>query len=271
MKHGFAAAFSLAAAAALASCSGDETAEEIAMPGDVPRPACEKVVFEDIPLTLCTADPARHAIHTALKPEDGPPFRSLAAYAANRPADSEPVVFAMNAGMFDDDGEPIGYFVENGQRLHNLNRARGPGNFHMLPNGVFFGSDGKWEVRTSQDFFDNVTSRPEFGTQSGPMLVVKGELHSEIDPDGESLRIRNAVGVDQKGRALFVISNEPVSFGKLARFYRDVLSVPNALFLDGTVSSLWDPLSGRLDSAIPIGPLIVVEKSAKGGAEESAP
>jgi len=263
VKAALAATLTLVAALALVSCGekkSDKDLPEILQP---PRAACEKVVFEQIPLTLCTADPTKNAIHTALKPEAGPPYRSLASYAASRPSDAEPVAFAMNAGMFDDDGEPIGYYVEDGERLHELNRAAGPGNFHMLPNGVFFGSDGVWEVRTAEDFFENVTSRPTFGTQSGPMLVINGELHPDIDPDGTSLRIRNAVGVDSKGRALFAISDAPISFGKLARFYRDTLKVPNALYLDGTVSSLWDPEHDRLDSGFPIGPLIVVEKRAK--------
>jgi uncharacterized protein YigE (DUF2233 family) len=74
--------------------------------------------------------------------------------------------------------------------------------------------------------------------------------------------VRNAVGVDKEGRAHFVISESPLSFGKLARFYRDVLKTPNALYLDGSVSALWDPASGRMDYRAPIGPMIVVE--AKG-------
>lgn len=252
----------LAAALAIAACSGEAAREAVAdgTPADGP---CEKVEFEGIPLTLCTADPARHTIRTALKPENGPNYRALGNFAASRSADAAPVAFAMNGGMYDDDGDPIGYYVEAGQKLHDLSRTAGPGNFHLLPNGVFFGSGDKWEIRTSQDFFDTVDKRPEFGTQSGPMLVIDGELHPQIDPDGTSLRIRNAVGVDAQGRALFVISNQEISFGKLARFYRDVLKTPNALFLDGTVSSLWDPEGQRLDSGFPLGPLIVVEKSAK--------
>ncbi len=222
--------------------------------------ACEPAVFEGVELTLCVADPELHQIKTALAPDEGPPWRSLAAFAANRAPDAPLVAFALNAGMFDDDGQPIGYFVEDGERLHRLNRNAGPGNFHMLPNGVFFGTGNSWQVMTSQQFFETVDKRPQFGTQSGPMLVIDGELHPDIDPDGESLRIRNAVGVDSGGRALFVISDEPISFGKLARFYRDVLKVPNALFLDGTVSSLWAPDNGRLDNSYPIGPIIVVEK-----------
>ena len=268
MRRVLAAGMLPALALALGACAGEEAdqpSEE-----DVPRTACEVAVFEDVPLTLCIADPELNTIRTALAPEQGPAWRSLAAFAANRAPDAEPVSFAINAGMFDDDGNPIGYYVEDGERLMRLNRNDGPGNFHMLPNGVFFGTNGTWRVRTTEDFFENVDRRPDFGTQSGPMLVIEGELHPDIAPDGESLRIRNAVGIDSGGRALFVISDAPISFGKLARFYRDVLKVQNALYLDGTVSSLWVPEIDRLDSAFPIGPLIVVEKRANAPIDGSA-
>jgi uncharacterized protein YigE (DUF2233 family) len=112
-------------------------------------------------------------------------------------------------------------------------------------------------------FADEVTKRPEFATQSGPMLVINGEMHPKFDQDGDSRNIRNAVGVDDHGRAHFVISEYPLSFGRLARYYRDQIKVKNALFLDGNVSSLWDRPSGRIDQAVPIGPLIVIEKAAK--------
>jgi uncharacterized protein YigE (DUF2233 family) len=259
----------VAAALALTGCGGASVGvggEELEI-----KPGCQKAEFEGAPLTLCVADPKLHTIGTALAPADGPPWRSLAAFAANRSPTAQPVAFAFNAGMFDDDGKPIGYYVEGSERKHGLNRAKGPGNFHMLPNGVFYGNAGQWHVKPAEDFFTSVTQRPAFGTQSGPMLVVGGELHPKIDDDGESLRIRNAVGVDGQGRALFVISDTPISFGKLARFYRDTLKVSDALFLDGTVSSLWDPESGRLDDALPIGPLIVVEKRAKATVEKTTP
>ncbi|WEK46957.1 MAG: phosphodiester glycosidase family protein [Candidatus Andeanibacterium colombiense] len=255
----------LAAALALGSCGGSTGASAPAL---VLHPGCQKTEFEKIPLTLCVADPAVDTIRTALGPPDGEPWRSLASFSTSRAPDAPPVAFALNAGMFDDDGEPIGYYVEGGDKKHALNRNQGPGNFHMLPNGVFYGSAGKWHVASAEDFFAHVTERPDFGTQSGPMLVIDGQLHPKIDPDGKSLRIRNAVGIDCQGRALFVISDQPLSFGTLARFYRDELRVKNALFLDGTVSSLWDPKSGRLDNGIPIGPLIVVEKRSKAGAKD---
>ena len=254
----------------LGSCGNDKAQQPQALIAAASEHPCEKTSFEDVPLTLCVADPKSDRIFTVLGPEQGAPYRSLGAYAASRRTDPQPVRFVMNAGMFDDDGQPIGYYVENGEKLKDLNRAKGPGNFHMLPNGVFFGAGNKWQVRASEDFYAAVDKRPDFGTQSGPMLVIDGALHPDIDPNGESLRIRNAVGVDAAGRALFVISDKPISFGKLARYYRDVLKVKNALFLDGTVSALWDPASGRLDEGFPIGPLIVVEKQAKAPVKQSS-
>ena len=219
--------------------------------------ACRAEMFEDSPLTHCTADPALHSIRTALSGADGRPARTFAALDLPDPGR---VAFAMNAGMYDGEGEPIGYYVEDGERLEPLNQADGPGNFHLLPNGVFFGdADGNWRVLDTQRFADEVEERPDFGTQSGPMLVIRGELHEAFDADGQSRKIRNGVGVDPAGRAHFVISEAPVSFGRFARYFRDVLKVDNALFLDGSVSQLWDPARGRRDAGPLLGPMIVVE------------
>jgi uncharacterized protein YigE (DUF2233 family) len=224
-----------------------------------PAFACEAVTFESAPLTHCVADPARHRIRMVLGPDPKTPYRSLSALEAGLGGPAAKVAFAMNGGMFGQDGQPIGYYVENGRRLHTLNRAGGWGNFHMRPNGVFFGTAERWQVLSTDAFAAAVTRRPGFATQSGPMLVIDGHLHPQFAPDGASAKIRNAVGVDAQGRAHFVIADAPISFGKLGRYYRDVLKTPNALFLDGSVSQLWDPQHQRLDGGPPLGPLIVVE------------
>ncbi|MDG6078223.1 hypothetical protein E3U23_03350 [Erythrobacter litoralis] len=216
--------------------------------------ACRSIIFENSPLTHCLAIPSRHRLAMDLGPDGGAPYRSLAAFAEARGEGR--IAFAMNAGMFDDDGNPIGYFVENSDRLHELNTADGEGNFHMKPNGVFYGTGDTWEIRSTDSFLSNVTERPEFGTQSGPMLVIDGAIHPDIQADGPSKLVRNAVGIDEKGRAHFVISNGPLSFGKLARFMRDELKTPNALYLDGNVSALWNPATDRLDGGAPIGPIV---------------
>jgi len=164
----------------------------------------------------------------------------------------------MNAGMYDEGGQPIGLYVEQGRRLRRVNLRDGPGNFHMQPNGIFsVDGQGRVAVATSEAF---ARRQPEamWATQSGPMLVIDGRLHPDIRPDGESRLVRNGVGVRDPESAFFVISDDPVSFGRFARFFRDVLRCPNALFLDGTVSSLWDPGGNRRDGGRALGPMVMV-------------
>lgn len=264
-------------ALALAACSKQPAGEPVvrarldgSLPEEPPAPApapspraaaasaCRKVSFEEVPLTVCTADPAKHRITTALLGPDGQPFGSLEAFVKGR--DPATVAFAMNAGAFGDDLRPIGYYVENGERLAELNRASGTGNFYLKPNGVFFGNGtSAWQVLETDTFIETIETRPKFGTQSGPLLVVDGQVPRTILDNGPSKAVRNAVGVDAEGKAHFVIADAPLSFGQLARYFRDVLKVGNALCLDSQVSSLWDPASGRIDKGR-IGPIIVVEQ-----------
>jgi len=230
--------------------------------------ACKRVTFEEVPLTHCIADPAQHRIGMANLGADKQPFESLSAFAAT--VDTSTIAFAMNGGMYGDDLKAIGYYVEAGERLSQLNRNNrpegDPSNFYMKPNGVFFGTGGKWQVLGSNTFFNTVGERPDFGTQSGPLLLVDGKLHPEIQDNGPSRAIRNGVGVDAGGKAHFVIADAPLSFGQLARYFRDEVKVANALYLDGQVSSLWDPASERMDKGR-VGPIIVVTKREKAAQE----
>lgn len=230
--------------------------------------ACKAVAFEGVPLTHCIADPAQHSIATANLGPDKQPFGGLSAFAAS--VEPETIAFAVNGGMYGDDLKPIGYYVQNGERLKELNRENGSGNFYMKPNGVFFGTGTKWQVLGSNTFFNTVGDRPQFGTQSGPLMLVDGKLHPEIQDDGPSRAVRNGVGVDASGKAHFVISDAPISFGQLARYFRDEVKVSNALYLDGQVSSLWDPARGRMDKGR-LGPIIVVTKRAAKPAASATP
>ena len=176
--------------------------------------------------------------------------------------DLSTIAFAMNAGMYGDDLRALGYFVRNSDRLSELDRGDGSGNFYLKPNGVFFGTNGKWRILSTDSFFRSVSDRPKFGTQSGPMLLIDGKLHPEIAENGPSRAIRNGVGVSSDGKAHFVISGSPLSFGQLARYFRDELKVKDALYLDGgPASNLWNPATGRRDSGR-VGPILVVSKKA---------
>jgi uncharacterized protein YigE (DUF2233 family) len=246
----------------LQGCGGKDKAIS-ANTGQQIAGTCRAASFEDSDFTDCIADPKWQTIRTILNDKDNLPLRDLSRLKSTLGGDAAQVAFAVNAGMFDDAGKPIGYYAENEKRSKKLNRNEGGGNFHLMPNGVFYGDKAAWHIKTSDDFADTVTKRPVFGTQSGPMLVINGALHPKIAENGESINIRNAVGIDAQGRAHFVISEVPVSFGRLARYMRDELHCTDALYLDGTVSSLWYPAGDRLDSGYPLGPLIAVMKTAK--------
>lgn len=236
--------------ALLASCGAPAGRDGVAA-------ACSKFVFEDSDFTACRAEPGKHDLLLVDKGADGKPMRNFDTLD-QRLGDRFPrLAFAMNAGMYDKAGLPIGYYVEDGAVEVALNRNDGPGNFHMKPNGVFYGDAAGWHVATTDDFARSKPDHVRFGTQSGPMLVIAGTIHPEINPNGTSLLKRNGVGVSADGSAWFVISDEPVSFGRFARLFRDHLKAPNALYLDGSVSRLWDPVAGRKDSGADIGPIVV--------------
>jgi uncharacterized protein YigE (DUF2233 family) len=218
---------------------------------------CKARVFEGDRFTVC-AFKKHDDLRIVTTAKDGTPLRSFTALATELGDKTPPVHFAMNAGMFDDDGHAIGLLVENYQTVHAISTTDGPGNFHMKPNGVFFEDlFGGVHVETADKFIEKHED-VKWATQSGPMLVINGKLHPKIARDGPSHYIRNGVGVVDKAHAYFVISETPVSFGKLARLFRDKLKCKNALYFDGSVSSLWVPATGRMDVGRPLGPMVVV-------------
>jgi uncharacterized protein YigE (DUF2233 family) len=90
------------------------------------------------------------------------------------------------------------------------------------------------------------------------MLLINGAMHPSIQDDGPSRLVRNGVGVRGPHKAFFAISEDPVSFGKFARLFRDALDCTDALYFDGSVSSLWVPSQNREDKAVPFGPMVIV-------------
>ncbi|QNM83124.1 phosphodiester glycosidase family protein [Sphingomonas sabuli] len=234
-----------------AGCGTDEPAGEPGEPS-----ACDQQEFEGSRFTVCDNEGGPLTL-LAAGPEDTP-VRSFSDALAR--VDEDEVAFAMNAGMFDEDGRPIGLTRADGAELHAVNLRDGPGNFHLKPNGVFLvACSGRAGIYESGSV-PRTRCAPTLATQSGPMLVIKGRMHPAFEDDGTSRHIRNGVGVTAQGKALFAISQDPVSFGKFARFFRDRLKTPDALYFDGAVSSLWDPANGRMDSHSPLGPIIVALK-----------
>jgi uncharacterized protein YigE (DUF2233 family) len=223
-------------------------------PGPAQQSACSSRLFEGSEFTVCSA---AGPIEVRSSGPGGKPTRGFVDLESQLGERATDVAFAMNAGMFDEEGRAIGLLIEQGKEVHAINRRTGGGNFHLLPNGVFLvRRDGSAQVVTSARF--KPSKDIASATQSGPMLLIDGKLHPDFEPDGESRNIRNGVGIGPDGRPLFVISEDFVSFGKFARFFRDSLKARNALYFDGSVSSLWDPAHGRRDIGAELGPMVVV-------------
>jgi len=87
--------------------------------------------------------------------------------------------------------------------------------------------------------------------------VIDGKIHPQFNPESQSRYVRNGVGV-VGGKAVFVVSNHAVTFHEMAVYFRDVLRCKNALYLDGSVSSLYSKELGRNDAAAPLGPILGV-------------
>ena len=245
---------SLFAALALAGCG--PAAQAPNAPVQTAASACQRRDYEGSAFTICRYDRRRDEIALFLDGRNGR-LRGLAALERELGPRARRLRFAMNAGMYDEGGGPIGLYVAQGRQRHSINRRPGAGNFHLLPNGVFaIAADGRVAIRPAARY--DPASRPHWATQSGPMLVIDGALHPAIQPNGPSLHIRNGVCTVDENIAWFAISEAPVSFGRLARLLRDELGCRNALYLDGSVSSLWDRPAGRRDGYSELGPLVAV-------------
>lgn len=229
----------------------------IVVGGELPGP-CRNLDFEAVPYVVCEIDPRGYGVAVFLRGNDGKAFGSLETFDRAMSEQGRPILLSMNAGMYHEDLAPVGLLIENGQEVAPLNLADGAGNFFLKPNGVFMiGKDGKAAVVETTAF---AAAKPEamFATQSGPMLVIDGQIHPRFEENGTSRFIRNGVGVRVDGTIVLVISRSQVSLGSFARLFRDALQCPNALFFDGAISALSDGSRMIVGGKFPAGPIIAV-------------
>lgn len=228
-----------------------------ALPAAADETPCRQDSFEGVPMLVCEAHPARDDIRLFLTHPDGKPYRTFSRLAAALERQGRTLRFAFNAGMYHRDLTPVGLYVEAGKTQAEASTREGPGNFHMLPNGIFWLNGDKAGVSETRAFLESGL-QPAQATQSGPMLVIDGRLHRRFIPGSDSLKTRNGVGVRTDGTVVFAISDAPVNFHTFARYFRDRLNTPDALYLDGSISSAYVPALGRHDFLFPLGPIVGV-------------
>jgi uncharacterized protein YigE (DUF2233 family) len=218
------------------------------VPGTGQAETCRNTSFQGTAYITCSFDPAKQELRLFWRAADGKPYQTFAALARDLKSKGKSLQFAMNGGMYQDDFQPVGLYVENGRELTRANTVTLTGapsaipNFFKKPNGVFYIANGVAGILETGRF---LAERPEanFATQSGPMLIIDGAIHPAFIVSSTDRKMRNGVGVTSPTQVHFVITKERVSFYEFARFFRDGLGCGNALFLDGGVASM------RRDSA----------------------
>jgi uncharacterized protein YigE (DUF2233 family) len=154
-----------------------------------------------------------------------------------------------NAGIYSEKHAPEGLHIEGGMTLSPLNLDNGDGNFYWKPNGVFYVTDdGAGIVESGK--FNSLDERGGIheATQSGPLLVVNGEVNRNLKPDSRSLYVRNGIGVKSADEVYILISEDEVSLHDFASVFTEQLHCRDALYLDGCVSQMYLPIR---DSYIP--------------------
>ena len=191
--------------------------------------------------TVATVDLRKVQLKLFWKDENGKKLGSLEGLETYLTRNKRTLLAGMNAGIFDTGFAPLGLHAERGRLLHPVKTRRsGYGNFYLQPNGVFYIDATGAHVTDTLEFTRTRRAVLE-ATQSGPALLLNGQLHPSFQIGSNNRLPRNAIGVSSVNTVQLVISDDWVNFYDLARFMRDVLKCTDALYLDGNISKLRVP------------------------------
>lgn len=183
-----------------------------------------------------TVDPQRERIVMYWQKEDGKAWGSLRSLLGDINRDGQ-VQMAMNGGIYDKAYKPLGLYIEKGRQLTPLNRASGGGNFFIRPGGVFYLRGQNAGIVSINKFRPSPAIR--YAVQSGPMLIENGKINWRLKPSASSRKLRNGVGITGDGKVVFMLSARETNFYDFACYAQAKLNVRQMLYLDGTISKMY--------------------------------
>lgn len=184
-------------------------------------------------------NPKQQEVNFYLKDGKGANFGSIANLKSWLNQRKKELLFATNGGMYKTNKSPQGLYVQDGILIAPLDKNKGNGNFYLKPNGVFYlNKNNKAVICKTEDYPGS--KKIKYATQSGPMLVINGEIHSAFNKSSTNLNIRNGVGILPNNEILFAMSKKEVNFYDFAEFFKSK-GCKNALYLDGFVSRTYCP------------------------------
>jgi uncharacterized protein YigE (DUF2233 family) len=187
-------------------------------------------------------------------------FKSIGNLKSWLDGKKQKLFFAMNGGMYTQDNSPKGLYIENQRTVTPLDTLSGKGNFYLKPNGVFYLTTDNIPVVCNTTSFRN-NGQIKYATQSGPMLLIDGQIHPAFKAGSLNLNIRNGVGILPDNKILFAMSKKEISLYDLANYFKS-LGCKNALYLDGLVSRTYLPEKGWKQTDGDFGVIIGVTKGS---------
>lgn len=220
--------------------------------------------YQQVNINTCTIDLQQDTLRMYWKDPEGKLFGTFSALRSWLRPQGKDVLCATNAGIYDKEHRPLGLYVEGGVTLRKLNTRRGAyGNFYLQPNGVFIVEEGRAHIVDTaavDSDRERWLSQAVYATQSGPLMLLNGEINAAFDPASINLFVRNAVCIDPAQKVILAIARNPISFHDFALFLRDRLRCVDALYLDGNISRMYPTLEADIGPAF--GAIIAVVKTA---------
>ena len=206
-------------------------------------------------------DPKKQALKLYWKDDKQQNFKSIQNLKTWLENDHKKLEFAMNGGMYKEDNSPLGLYIEDQKTVIPLNTKNGNGNFYLKPNGVFYiAIDNSAVICNTSDFIND--GQIKYATQSGPMLVIDGKIHSAFKEGSTNLNIRNGVGILPDNKIVFAMSKKEINFYDFANYFK-TMGCKNALYLDGFVSRTYLPEQNWIQKDGDLGVIIGVTTNFK--------